>query len=56
VERSQRAGEIRADIDPMLIAGLLIAMALGVSVVTELRVPFDTPAHAGAVLTAFAAR
>lgn len=46
----QRAGTLRADVDPELVAGLLVAIALGVGTMTAIDVPFDAAAHAGAIL------
>ncbi len=46
----QASGAVRDDIDPEVTAGLLLALALGVGTLTELQVPFDPPAHAGALL------
>jgi AcrR family transcriptional regulator len=46
----QRAGETRSEIEPELVGGLLLALALGVGTITELGVPFDPEAHAKATL------
>jgi AcrR family transcriptional regulator len=46
----QLAGKVRRDADPELIAGLLLAVALGVGTMTAIEVPFDPSAHAGALM------
>jgi AcrR family transcriptional regulator len=52
----QRAGTLRTDVDPMLVAGLLMATALGVGTITEISVPFDAAPHAAAMLALLAPR
>lgn len=56
VRADQRAGKIRDDADPMVVAGILIGLALGVGTLLEIKMPFDTSAHAGAVLGLLAKR
>jgi AcrR family transcriptional regulator len=46
----QRAGKIRPDVDPEKIAGLLLAIALGVGTMMEIEVPFDAGEHAAAMI------
>ncbi len=50
VEAAQRAGAIRSEVDPVHVAGLLLAIALGVGVVRELDVAFDAPVHGATLL------
>jgi AcrR family transcriptional regulator len=56
VAEGQRLGVIRADVDPMLVAGLLVTAALGVGTITEIGVPFDARPHAAAMLALLAPR
>jgi TetR/AcrR family transcriptional regulator, transcriptional repressor for nem operon len=56
VAGGQRAGAIRPDVDPMLAAGLLLAVALGVGTITEIKVPFDAAPHAAAMIALLAPR
>ena len=44
IERDQRAGRVRTDLDPTALAQLLLAVVLGVEVATELEVPYDAVA------------
>jgi AcrR family transcriptional regulator len=46
----QRRGAVRSDLAPELVAGLLLAVALGVGTMSSLGVPFDAAAHAEALL------
>lgn len=46
----QRGGTVRADVDPELVAGLLVAIALGVGTMTAMDVPFDAAAHTGSLM------
>jgi hypothetical protein len=48
--KDQRAGILRTDADPDLIAGLLLAVALGVGTMTAIEVPFDPGAHSAALM------
>jgi AcrR family transcriptional regulator len=50
VGAAQSAGRIRAGLDPMHVAGLLLAIALGVGTLRELEVEFDAPDHARTLL------
>jgi TetR/AcrR family transcriptional regulator, transcriptional repressor for nem operon len=50
VRAGQDAGTIRRDVSAEHAAGLLIAIALGVGTLTELRVPFEAAEHAPAVV------
>lgn len=56
IRAGQRGGTVRTDLDPELVAGLLVVMALGVGTVTAIDVPFDAPAHLGALLGLLAPR
>lgn len=44
VERGQRAGTVRGDVEPAAVAQLLLAVVLGVEAATELGVPYDAVA------------
>jgi AcrR family transcriptional regulator len=51
VRAGQRGGSVRGDVDAELLAGLLVALALGVGTMTAIRVPFDAGAHCAALLS-----
>ncbi len=54
IERGQRAGSIRADVDASGVAQLLLALVLGVEVANELRAPYDADRVSEDVLTMLA--
>lgn len=56
VAEGQRIGAVRADVDPTVVAGLLVTTALGVGTITEIGVPFDAAPHAAAMLALLAPR
>ncbi|MEP7119318.1 MAG: TetR/AcrR family transcriptional regulator [Byssovorax sp.] len=50
IRKGQAAGQLRADVDPALTASLLVAVALGVETMTELRFPIDLAGGAATLL------
>jgi AcrR family transcriptional regulator len=50
VARSQRAGDVRGDVDPSHVGGLFLAAIIGAQTMMELGVPFDLANTAMAVL------
>lgn len=50
VRAGQKSGKIRGDVDPNAAAELLMAIALGLGALLELKMPFDAQALATAVL------
>ncbi len=56
VRAGQRGGRVRADVDAVLAAGLLVALGLGVGTMLELHVPFDAAPHAAALTALLAGR
>ena len=51
IRKGQASGQLRADVDPAVTASLLVAVALGVETMTELRFPIDLAGGATALLT-----
>jgi AcrR family transcriptional regulator len=51
IRKGQAAGQLRADVDPVVTASLLVAVALGVETMTELHFPIDLAGGAAALLT-----
>lgn len=47
IRRAQGRGELRADVEPALVAKLLMGMVLGMQTMLDLQVPLDLPAMAG---------
>jgi AcrR family transcriptional regulator len=50
VRADQASGVLRSGIDPLLLAGLLLAVALGVGTLASLETPFDVRAHGDALV------
>jgi AcrR family transcriptional regulator len=51
IREGQASGQLRADVDAAVTASLLVAVALGVETMTELRFPIDLAGGAAALLT-----
>jgi TetR/AcrR family transcriptional repressor of nem operon len=50
VRADQASGVLRGGVDPQLLAGLLLALALGVGTLAALETPFDVRAHGDALV------